>query len=96
MIEAKQQNEQCTIPVVRVRFYLCDFDEDFWVEMPCRINTGDSFYIDDFISVEDEKRLKDETVDYLYNDGSILECQRFIFGRDKKGIYQQCYLTERA
>jgi len=87
------ENKPCTIHGVRVRFYLCDFDEDFWVEMPCRINIGDSFYIDDFISADDEKRLKKETIEYLYN-GNILECKSFIFGRDNKGIYQQCYLTD--
>jgi hypothetical protein len=91
------KNEQpCILYSVRVRFYLCDFDEDLWVQMPCRINKGDSFYIDEFISADDEKRLKDETIDYLYNDGSVLECQSFIFGKDEQGIYQQCYLTERA
>ena len=96
----KKSNEQTennpgTIHGVRVRFYLCDFDEDFWVQMPCRINSGDSFYIEDFISADDEKRLKEETIDYLYNDGSILECHSFIFGKDEQGVYQQCYLTER-
>ena len=85
--------QPCTLHSVRVRFYLCDFDEDFWVQMPCRINAGDSFYINDFISADDEKRLKDETIDYLYNEGSILECQSFIFGKDEQGIYQQCLLT---
>ena len=92
----KTETEQSTIHGVRVRFYLCDFDEDFWAQMPCRINTGDSFYIDDFISKDDEKRLKKETIEHLNNDGSILECQSFIFGRDKQGVYQQCYLTERV
>lgn len=83
-----------TLHGVRVRFYLCDFDECFLVRMPCRINTGDSFYIDDFISV-DEKGFKKETINSLYNDCSILECQSSIFGKDDQGIYQQCYLTKR-
>lgn len=95
-INEKSKNKPFIIHGVRVRFYLCDFDEYFWVQMPCRINAGDSFYINDFISEDDEKRLKEETIDYLYNDGSILECQSFIFGRDEQGIYQQCYLTERS
>lgn len=79
---------------MRVRFYLCDFDEDLWVDMPCKVNRGDTFYIDDFISKEDEDRLKDDIIDYLYNDGSILKCGDYIFGKGKDGIYQQCYLVE--
>lgn len=89
------KNEQsCTLHGVRVRFYLCEFDEDIWVVMPCRINEGDSFYGDQLMSEDDEKRLKKETVHYLSDDGLILECHSFIFGRDEQGIYQQCYLTK--
>lgn len=81
---------------VRVRFVLCDFDnEDIWCIMPSRVNDGDSFYIDDFVTIDDEKRLKESTLDYLYDDGSILDCDRTIFGKDEQGIYQQVYLIER-
>lgn len=81
------------LAVVRVRFYLCDFDEDIWCIMPCRVNKGDSFYMDSFISKEDEKRLRQSTTNSIYNDNTILDCESVIFGQDEQGIYQQVYLT---
>lgn len=86
---------QLNKPGVRVRFVLCDFDEEIWKIMPCRINAGDGFYIDEFLTEEDEKRISKETIDELYNEFSILDCERVIFGNDEDGIFQQVYLVSR-
>ena len=83
-----------TLQGIRVRFYFQDLDKDLWKLMPCRVNEGDSFYIDTFFTEEDEKLFTEEEIDWIYNEGTVLKCTDTIFGTDKHGIYQQVYLSE--
>ena len=89
----ENENQPSCLGDVRVRFYLCDYDEDIWVTLPSRINNGDSFYMDCFVGEIEEKSLKPQTYEDMI-DGAILYCSSSIWGQDEKGVYQQVYLVE--
>jgi len=91
--EVETEVKKFRIGDVRVRFYLCDYDEDIWALLPARINNGDSFYMDCFVGSNEEKLLKPGTYeDMIY--GAILYCKSSIWGQDDEGVYQQVYLVE--
>lgn len=86
------QTAQLSIGDVRVRFYLCDYDEDIWVILPARVNIGDSFYMDCFVGEQEEKTLKTQTFEDMI-EGAILYCSLSIWGKNENGVYQQVYLV---
>lgn len=94
MEETSKNNEtaQLGIGAVRVRFYLCDYDEDIWVILPARVNNGDSFYMDCFVGEQEEKTLKPQTFEDMI-EGAILYCSSSIWGQNENGVYQQVYLV---
>jgi hypothetical protein len=87
------ETTQLGIGAVRVRFYLCDYDEDIWAILPARVNEGDVFYMDCFVGEHEEKTLKPQTYEDMIQ--AILYCSSSIWGRDKNGVYQQVFLVER-
>jgi hypothetical protein len=80
---------------VRVRLYLCDYNEEIWAIMPARINNGDSFFMDCFISQAEEISLKEETYDHLMK-GEILTCTSSIWGQNEHGVHQMAYLEKQT
>jgi hypothetical protein len=87
------ETTQLGIGAVRVRFYLCDYDEDIWAILPVRVNKGDVFYMDCFVGEHEEKTLKPQTYEDMIE--AILYCSSSIWGKDKNGVYQQVFLVER-
>lgn len=79
---------------MKVQFYLTGIEKEFTKEMPFRINIGDGFYFDDFITDDELKAIGKEGTKYIIQEESIQYAVSVLFGKHTNGvIYQQVYLS---